>query len=93
MVLPVPRTTFSVQVGGLSKAGAYLLILILNLSNHNLTKSKWVWVGVGVESPLVETATKTPKPLKHYSQLGVKEFETEIKLCSQAQNSVSMALL
>lgn len=91
MVLPVPRTTFSVQVGGLSKAGAYLLILILNLSNHNLTNSKWV--GVGVESPLVETATKTPKPLKHYSQLGVKEFETEIKLCSQAQNSVSMALL
>lgn len=89
MVLPVPRTTFSVQVGGLSKAGAYLLILILNLSNHNLTKSKWV----GVESPLVETATKTPKPLKHYSQLGVKEFETEIKLCSQAQNSVSTALL
>lgn len=61
MALPVLRTTFWVQVGGLSKAGAYLLILILNLSNHNLTNSKWVWVGVGVESPLLETATKTTK--------------------------------
>lgn len=61
MVLSVLRTTFWVQVGGLSKAGAYLLILILNLSNHNLTKSKWVWVWVWVESPLLETATKTTK--------------------------------
>lgn len=59
MVLSVLRTTFSGKVGGLSKAGTYLLILILNLSNHNLTNSKWV--GVGVESPLLETATKTTK--------------------------------
>lgn len=61
MVLSVLRTTFSGKVGGLSKAGAHLLILILNLSNHNLTNSKWVGVGVGVESPLLETATKTTK--------------------------------
>lgn len=92
MVLPVLRTAFSGKAGTLSKAGACLLILMLNLSNHNLTKPKWVGVGVG--SPLLETATETSEAAYTSQSAGSKrQFETEIKLCSQAQDSVSTALL